>query len=110
MKFRFNGLFENTILRYSFGVAAVAGAFVLRIWLMPWTGTGAPFVLFFSVVVTTSVFAGVGPAILAVLLSTPLAAYTFVVGAGYSAAQASFQSLLFAADGLIVICLTIPDR
>ena len=107
MKIRFNRLFENTIFRYSFGVAAMAGAFVLRIWLIPWTGTGAPFVLFFSVVVTTSVFAGVGPAILAVLLSTPLAAYTFVVGAGYSTAEASFQSLLFAADGLVVICLTL---
>ena len=106
MTFRFNGLFEHTIFRYSFGVAAVASAFALRIWLTPWTGTGAPFVLFFSAVVTTSIFAGVGPAILALLLSTPLAAYAFVVGAGYSTAQASFQSLLFAADGLIVICLT----
>src|SRR5678815_5146022 len=35
----------------------------------------------------------------------PLAAYTFVMEAGYSTAQASFQSLLFAIDGAVVICL-----
>ena len=62
--------------------------------------------LFFAAVLVTSLFAGVGPAICAVLLSTPLGAYTFVVGAGYSIGQASFQSLLFAVDGIVVIYLT----
>ena len=54
----------------------------------------------------TSLFAGVGPAICAVLLSMPLGAYTFVVGAGYPVCQASFQALLFAVDGIVVIYLT----
>jgi PAS domain-containing protein len=106
MKLRINRLFENTIFRYSFAVAAVVCAFALRMWLVPWTGTGAPFVLFFAAVMATSLFAGVGPAILTVLLSLPLAGYTFVMGAGYSTAQASFQSLLFALDGIVVIYLT----
>jgi PAS domain S-box-containing protein len=106
MKLRINRLFENTIFRYSFGVAVVVCAFALRMWLVPWTGTGAPFVLFFAAVVATSLFAGVGPAILAVLLSLPLAAYAFVMSAGYSTTQASFQSLLFALDGIVVIYLT----
>ena len=98
---------QNTIFRYLFGIAAVASVFALRIWLIPLTGTGAPFVLFFAAVLVTSLFAGVGPAICAVLLSMPLGAYTFVVGAGYSVVQASFQSLLFAVDGIVVIYLTL---
>ena len=36
----------RSIFRYLFGIAAVASAFVLRIWLIPLTGTGAPFVQF----------------------------------------------------------------
>jgi hypothetical protein len=74
------------------------------------TGTGAPYVLFFAAVLVTSLFAGVGPAICAVLLSMPLGVYTFVVGAGYSISQAPFQSLLFAVDGIVVIYLTFPHE
>jgi|GEM_PF-2129389 len=110
MKFRVNSLFQNTEFRYLFSIAAVAGVFALRIWLIPLTGTGAPYVLFFTAVLVTSLFAGVGPAICAVLLSMPLAAYTFVVGAGYSIVQASFQSLVFAVDGIVVIYLTFLTR
>jgi K+-sensing histidine kinase KdpD len=110
MKLRGNSLFQDAIFRYLFGIAAVAGAFVLRIWLIPLTGTGAPFVLFFAAVLVTSLFAGVGPAICAVLLSIPLGAYPFVVGGGYSFVPASFQSLAFAVDGIVVIYLTFPHE
>ena len=107
MTFRINRPFQRTAFRYALGLAAVATAFALRMWLIPWTGPGAPFVLFFAAVVVTSLLAGAGPAILAVVLSIPLAAYTFVVGAGYSTAQAAFQSLLFAVAGLVVLYLTV---
>jgi PAS domain S-box-containing protein len=110
LKRRINILFQNTIFRYLFAIAAVTSVFALRIWLIPLTGTGAPYVLFFAAVLVTSLFAGVGPAICAVLLSMPLGAYTFVMGAGYSAVQASFQSLLFAVDGIVVISLTFLTR
>ncbi len=103
-------MFRNTIFRYLFGIAAVASVFALRTWLFPLTGTGAPFVLSFAAVLVTSLFAGVGPAICAVLLSMLLGAYTFVIGAGYSIAQASFQSLLFAVDGIVAIYLTFLTR
>jgi PAS domain S-box-containing protein len=103
---RINILLQNTIFRYLFGIAAVAIVFALRVWLVRLTGTGAPFVLFFGAILATSLFAGVGPAILAVLLSMPLGAYTFVMGAGYTPVQASFQALLFAVDGIVVIYLT----
>ena len=104
---RVSSLFQNTVFRYLFGIAAVASVFLLRIWLIPLTGTGAPYVLFFAAVAVTSLFAGVGPAICAVALGMPLGAYTFVVSAGYSVVQASFQSLLFAVDGIVVIYLTL---
>ncbi len=80
MKFRVNILFQNTIFRYLFAIAMVGSMFALRIWLIPFTGTGAPFVLFFAAVLVTSLFAGVGPGICATLLSVPLVAYTFVGG------------------------------
>ena len=106
MKFRVNILFHNTIVRYLFAIATVASTFALRIWLIPFTGTGAPFVLFFAAVLVTSLFAGVGPGICALLISLPLAAYTFVTRAGYPLFQAAFQTLLFAIDGIVVIYLT----
>jgi PAS domain S-box-containing protein len=101
--------FQKTILRYLFAIVAVAGTLALRIWLIPLTGTGAPFV-FFGAVLATSLFAGVGPAICAVLLSLPLAAHMFVVRAGYPVFQAVFQSLLFGIDGLVVCYLTFLMR
>jgi len=67
-------------------------------------------VLFFAAVPVTSLLAGVGPAIGAVLLSMPLGAYTFVVGASHSTVHAFFQSLLFAVDGIVVIHLTFPHE
>jgi K+-sensing histidine kinase KdpD len=87
---RFNVLFQKAIVRYLFGIAVVGIAFALRIWLTPFTGTGAPFVLFSAAVVVTSLFAGVGPGLCAVLLCMPLGAYTFVVPAGLS----SFSGIL----------------
>jgi PAS domain S-box-containing protein len=105
-KARVNILFHNTIVRYLFAIAVVAGTFALRIWLIPFTGTGAPFVLFFAAVLVTSLMVGVGPGICALLISLPLAAYTFVTRAGYPHFQAGFQALLFVIDGIVVIYLT----
>jgi PAS domain-containing protein len=110
MKVRATVLFQKTSVRYLIGIAAVASAFVLRIWLIPLTGTGAPFVLFFAAVLVTSLFAGVGPGICTVLLSLPIGAYTFVMPAGYPLFQAIFQSLLFAVDGAVVVYLTFLMR
>jgi len=106
MKARVSMLFQKPIIRYLFSIAAVAITFGLRIWLIPLTGAGAPFVLFFAAVLATSLFAGVGPGICVVLFSLPLAAYTFVARAGYPLLQAASQSLLLAIDGILVIYLT----
>ncbi len=105
MEARVGKLFHNTFVRYLFAVAAVASAFAIRLWLIPFTGTGAPFVLFFAAVLVTSLAAGTGPGMCAIVLSVPLAAYTFVTRAGYPPFQAAFQGLLFAVDGIVVVYL-----
>src|SRR5215468_10984417 len=98
-------LLQNTIVRYLFGVIAIAITFALRTWL-PATGTGTPFVLFFTAVLATSLIAGVGPGICVVALSLPLTTYTFVVRGGNPLFEAAIESLLFAIDGTVVVYLT----
>src|SRR5262245_50210916 len=102
-------LFRRPVVCYLFGVAEIAMAFGLRTWLVPLTGTGAPFVLFFAAVLATSLFAGVGPGILVVLVGASLRT-TFALRAGHSLFQALFHSLLFAIDGVVVIYLTFLMR
>ena len=98
-------LLQNRPARYLLSVLAVSSAFGLRLILIPLTGTGAPFVFFFAAVMVTSLLAGAGPGLVALLFSLPLAAYTFV-RAGYPLSQAISQSLLFGVDGLVVVYLT----
>src|SRR5881394_813853 len=96
----------RVVLRYAFAVAMVVVGFGLRKLLEPVTGTDAPFFLFFAAVVVTSLWAGAGPGICATLLSLPLAAYGFVVRAGFTHSQALAQAALFTVDGLIVVYLS----
>ena len=93
-------------LRYLGAAGAVATAFALRLLLEPLTGTGAPFVLFFAAVLVTSLYAGTGPGLVALLTSLPIAAYMFVVRAGYPVHEAVAQAFLYAIDGIIVIYIT----
>jgi PAS domain S-box-containing protein len=94
------------VARYLVALAAVVAAFVLRVALTPLTGTGAPFVLFFAAVLVTSLYVGAGPGLVALVTSLPIAAYMFVIRAGYPVEQAVFQALLYAIDGLIVVYIT----
>jgi PAS domain S-box-containing protein len=103
---RTDWLIRSAFGRYAFGIAAVAVALGLRFLLMPWTGKGAPFVLFFGATLITSLVAGVGPAILSLTLSLPVAATEFVLRAGYPVSQAVAQSCLYAFDGFIIVYLT----
>jgi PAS domain S-box-containing protein len=103
---RFPRWFHHAAVRYLFGLFLVGAALALRLLMVPATGAGAPFVLFFAAVTLTSLLAGMGPGIVAVLLTIPLAARVFVVGAGYSISQAMVQAALFSVDGFVVIYLT----
>ncbi|HEY9226556.1 MAG TPA: PAS domain S-box protein, partial [Gemmatimonadaceae bacterium] len=97
---------ESARARYGVAIAVLVAAFAVRLVLTPLTGWGAPFVLFFGATLVTSLLAGVGPAILSIVISLPIAAVLFVVHAGYPVYEAVFQSILYAFDGLIVIYMT----
>ena len=99
-------LFKHAVTRYLFALAAVVSALALRLLLSPLTGRGAPFVIFFGAVLVSSLYAGTGPGLVTLALSLPLAAYMFVVRAGYPLAEAAFQALLYAIDGLIIVYLS----
>lgn len=92
--------------QYSAAVLIVAVAFVLRLLLLPVTGTGAPYVVFFAAVLVTSLYAGSGPGLLALALAAPLGAYVFVTRAGYPAMEAVGQAVLFIVDGVLVVYLS----
>jgi PAS domain S-box-containing protein len=99
-------LFAYAPLRYLFGLAAMGVAFGLRLLLSPWTGRGAPFVLFFGATLLTCLFSGVGPGLMVLLVSLPIAAVSFAVPGGATTKQAAFQVLLYGLDGLAIIYLT----
>jgi PAS domain S-box-containing protein len=106
-------LFRSTLARYAFGFGMVVVALALRLLVSPLTGKGAPFALFLGATLVTSLVAGIGPAILTLLISIPVAVGVFVLPAGYPVSQAVSQALLFALDGVIVIYLAflmIRDR
>ena len=94
-------------IRYSFALVTVAAVLAFRVLLFRSIGTGAPFVLFFGAMLVTSLLAGVGPALLCLAISLPLAAFLFVVRAGYPVSEAAFQALLYGIDGLIIVYLTV---
>ena len=105
MEARVGAVFHNTFVRYLFAITTVASTFVLRLWLVPFTGTDAPLMLFFAAVLVISLVAGIGPGICAIVISVPFAAYTFVTGAGDSPFQGAVQGLLFAIEGIAVVYL-----
>ncbi len=98
---------RRVFLRYGLAVALVAAAAAVRMFLDPITGSGAPFVLFFGAVAAASLLAGPGPGLLATLLSIPLGARGFLASHGNSQSQVLTQSALFAADGLLIVYLSV---
>jgi PAS domain S-box-containing protein len=99
-------LSRHAVARYLVAFGAVVAALALRILLTPLTGRGAPFVLFFAAVLVTSLYVGAGPGLVALVISLPVAAYVFVVRAGYPVHEAAFQALLYLIDGLIIVYIT----
>jgi signal transduction histidine kinase/CheY-like chemotaxis protein len=96
---RFMGL---PCARYIMAVLTVSAAFAIRYFLVPYTGTGAPYVLFFASIVVTSLNAGLGPGLLATAIAAPLGAYLFVMDTGYSAGKATSIAALFIMEGVFV--------
>ncbi len=79
----------------------------LRLLLIPWTGTGAPFIFFFTTVLILAFTLGPVPALLAGVLVAPIAGYLFIFHAHYSLQQAVSQSILFLIETAIVCGLSV---
>ena len=98
---------EGTLARYSFATGMVAAAFLLRSVLMPLTGHAAPFVLLYSAMLATSLYAGVGPAMFSVAISLPIVAAMVAARHHHAAWQIAFQALLFVANGALIVYLAV---
>ena len=103
---RLDLLSRPAAIRYSFALVTVAAVLALRILLFRSIGTGAAFGLLFGATLVTSLVAGSGPGLVAIAISLPLAAYLYVVRAGYPVSEAAFQTMVYGIDGLIIVYLT----
>jgi PAS domain S-box-containing protein len=79
----------EAVIGYAIATFAVVIALALRVWLNPLLGDQIPFVTFFLAVAVAGWVAGLGPSLLAVLLSVALAWYFFVPSRGASGATLS---------------------
>jgi signal transduction histidine kinase len=93
-----------SIRRYSYAIVSVTMALAIRLFLVRWTGPGAPFLLLFGAVVLSSFLWGVGPGLLSGIVAAPIAAYLFVYPAGYTVSQAAAQTLVFLVE-VSIICV-----
>ena len=97
---------RRLFFRYGLAVALVGAAFGSNLARAGhWNGRAVR--SFFGAVVAASLWAGPGPGICATLLCIPLGAYGFVVRAGFTVSQAATQGALFAADGFIIVYLSL---
>ncbi|MBZ5654301.1 MAG: PAS domain S-box protein [Acidobacteriia bacterium] len=71
------------LLRYGFALLAVAVAGALRYWLGMF-GLTAPYITFYPIVMLVAIVAGLGPGLLATLLSLIAAAHFFLGPAGFA--------------------------
>jgi PAS domain S-box-containing protein len=98
---------RGTLARYAFAAGMVAAAFLLRAALMPLTGHAAPFVLLYSAMLATSLYAGVGPAMFSVAISLPVVAAMVAARHHYAPWQIAFQALLFVGNGALIVYLAV---
>jgi PAS domain S-box-containing protein len=102
---------ESAVARYAFALVAVLIAFVLRMGLVPMAGRGAPFVVYFTALLATSLYAGPGPAMLSLAVSLPLAVGSMPPTHDRTALRLAYQTLLYLANGMIIFYLALlADR
>lgn len=104
-RFRGEAPLKSFVARYGFAFLTVAGALVLRLLLAPLTGRGGVFALLFVAVILTTLIAGVGPAIVSLVVGVVAAMDVFMIPTGMSLSRIVVQSLLYGLTGLIIIYL-----
>jgi signal transduction histidine kinase len=93
---------ESTLAKYLIGAGTALFALAIRLALTPYTGAGAPFLIFFGAVLISSLIGGRGPGMLSAIIGAPMGTYFFVLPAGYPLNQALFQAALFLVEAVIV--------
>jgi PAS domain S-box-containing protein len=95
------GLSHPGYIRYLVALAAVAVTLGLRLALLPYFGKDVPFISFFLAVVISSGFGGLGPGILATVLSALSGRY-LILGVPGEASQEWLMVLAFASQGVLI--------
>ena len=100
------------VLSYLVAIAAVGVAWALRAWLDPILGREVPYITFFLAVATAAWAGGIGPALLASLLSLFIAWYFYVGTDGFrlDSIQKMVSLGLFVAVSLCVAGITSAVR
>jgi PAS domain S-box-containing protein len=92
--------------RYGGALGCTAIAAAIRIALLPITGVGAPFVLFFGAVLLAGHLFGRGPGIICGLCSACAGTLLLNLGGHYTASQMGAQASLFFVEAIIVTSIT----
>src|SRR5438128_840342 len=88
-------------IRYTVAVFVVVATLWLRVALTPFIGEQTPYISFFLTVVWSSWFGGIGPGILATMLSA-IGGWYFVVSATGVDIPQQTSILLFIGQGLLI--------
>jgi PAS domain S-box-containing protein len=93
---------QSLWLRYSGAVVFTLAAIFLRMALIPLTGTGAPFVLFFGSTLAAAFLLGQGPGLLSALLGAAAGAAFFMPAGVFAASQIFSQMSLFLLEAVLI--------
>ena len=94
-------------LRYGIGVAAVAAALLFRYGVRDSLGLKVPFLQFYPAILVAAWYGGLGPGVLATVMSALAAVYLFLPPAGLAVGDAADQVSLavFAGTGMAIAWL-----
>ncbi|MCP6760527.1 MAG: ATP-binding protein [Fischerella sp. CENA71] len=101
---------RRIVWRYSMAISTVAIALLGKLLLNYWSGQQyeTPFLLFFAAIMATSRYGGIGPGILAVVLSGLVSTYFFLTPARSLFSThlwTNFQLIIFLLEGLCIVAL-----
>lgn len=101
-------LLRSVVLPYGMAVAITALAALVRVLLLPWTGQGAPYLVFFGAVLAVSYNFGPGPGVLSSLLGAYIGPLFFGFHANHVAPNGHpwAQMALFLSEGVSVSFIT----
>lgn len=102
--------YRHPLLRYGMGVLTVAVILLLKLLIDPFIREESPFLLFLIAVMVSAWYGGLGPGLLATVLSALVSDYVFLVPhygfLGYTLGQ-TVELGLFILEGLVISALTV---